>query len=571
MNFTVAFTLLGSLALLMFGMKTLSEGLQKMAGPQLRNMLQKMTANRFMGAFTGMLVTASIQSSTATTLMTVSFVNAGLLTLAQAISIILGAHVGTTVTAWIMNLGFAFDISLFAYIAAFVGIIMIYMKKQKNLGEFLFGMAFLFLGLVTLRKTGMAMELDQNPDVIEFFKSFDPSSLWTTLTFLLIGTVLTLCVQSSAAIMAITMTLCSTGVLPIELGIILVLGENIGTTITSNIAALGANVSARRTAFSHMMINVVGVIWVLCILHPFFTMVCNIVGCDTTLINTDMEYAKDNGSMVLAAFHSAFNVANTLIMIWFVPWIEKAVCFIIKPKPEAEDEESRLRFISGGLMQTPELSILNAKKEIGVFADRCQRMYGFVQKLLHTTKGDEFNHLFSRIEKYESITDKMEVQIANYLNQVSEGRLSLESKTEIQHMLRMVSELESIGDACYNLARTMSRKRQYSQTDFTEKQYEHITNMMSLDDDALEQMTIVVKYGEQRYVDLNKSYNLEHEINNYRNQLKNQNIVDIDNHLYDYQMGVYYMDIISECEKLGDYVINVIEATGIREKKQNGF
>ena len=571
MNITVAFTLLGSLALLMFGMKTLSEALQKMAGPQLRNMLQKMTANRFMGAFTGMLVTAGIQSSTATTLMAVSFVNAGLLTLAQAISIILGAHVGTTITAWIMNLAFAFDISIFAYFSAFAGIIMIYTKKQKNLGEFLFGMAFLFIGLITLRKTGMSMELDQNPEVLNFFKSFDPASIWTTITFLLIGTVLTLCVQSSAAIMAITMTLCSTGILPIELGIILVLGENIGTTITSNIAALGANVSARRTAFSHMMINIVGVIWVLCILHPFFKLVCNIVGCDTSLLSSDINYAKDNGTMVLAAFHTAFNLANTLIMIWFVPWIEKIVCIIIKPKPEAEDEESRLRFISGVLMQTPELSILNAKKEIGVFADRCYKMYGFTQKLLHITQGDEFNHLYSRIEKYENITDKMEVQIANYLNQVSEGRLSLESKTEIQHMLRMVSELESIGDACYNLARTMNRKRLHSQNDFTEKQYESITNMMSLGDDALEQMVIVVKFGEQRYVDLNKSYNIEHEINNYRNQLKNQNIVDIDNHLYDYQMGVYYMDIISECEKLGDYVINVIEATGIREKKQNGF
>jgi len=371
--------------------------------------------------------------------------------------------------------------------------------------------------------------------------------------------------------MAITMTLCSTGILPIELGIILVLGENIGTTITSNIAALGANVSARRTAFSHMMINVVGVIWVLCILHPFFKLVCNIVGCDTSLLSSDINYAKDNGTMVLAAFHTAFNLANTLIMIWFVPLIEKIVCIIIKPKPEAEDEESRLKFITAGLMQTPELSILNAKKEIGVFADRCYKMYGFTQKLLHITQGDEFNRLYSRIEKYENITDKMEVQIANYLNQVSEGRLSLESKTEIQHMLRMVSELESIGDACYNLARTMNRKRQHSQNDFTEKQYESITNMMSLGDDALEQMVIVVKFGEQRYVDLNKSYNIEHEINNYRNQLKNQNIVDIDNHLYDYQMGVYYMDIISECEKLGDYVINVIEATGIREKKQNGF
>ena len=571
MNVFTIFTLLGSLALLMFGMKTLSEGLQKMAGPQLRNVLQKMTANRFMGAITGMFVTASIQSSTATTLMTVSFVNAGLLTLAQAISIILGAHIGTTVTAWIMSLGFTFDIAIFAYAAAFAGIILSYMKKYKNMGEFLFGTAFLFLGLVTLRKTGMAMELDKNLAMLDFFRSFDPQSVWTIVVFLLIGTVLTLCVQSSAAIMAITMTLCSTGVLPIELGVILVLGENIGTTITSNIAALGANVSARRTAFSHMFINVVGVFWVICVLHPFFTMVCHIVGCDVDIINTDVEYAKEHGSVVLAAFHSAFNVSNTLIMIWFVPVIEKIVCRIIKPKPAVEDEESRLSFITAGLMQTPELSILNAKKEIQVFGERCQKMYGFVQTLLHTERGEDFNKLFSRIEKYESITDKMEVEIANYLNQVSEGRLSLESKTEIQHMLRMVSELESIGDACYNLARSMNRKRQHTQEDFTEKQKEHIQNMMSLCEDAIEQMNVVVKYGEQRYVDLNKSYNLEHEINNYRNQLKNQNILDINNRLYDYQMGVYYMDIIAECEKLGDYIINVIEATAIKEKKANGF
>ncbi len=571
MNIVTVFTLLGSLALLMFGMKTLSEALQKMAGPQLRNVLQKMTANRFMGAVTGMFVTASIQSSTATTLMTVSFVNAGLLTLAQAISIILGAHIGTTLTAWIMSLGMTFDIGVFAYIAAFVGIILSYLPSRKSLGEFLFGMAFLFLGLVTLRKTGMDMELDKNPAVLSFFESFDPGSVWTIIVFLLIGTVLTLCVQSSAAIMAITMTLCSTGVLPIELGIILVLGENIGTTITSNIAALGANVSARRTAFSHMFINVVGVLWVLCVLHPFFKMVCALVGTDANLINSDVAYAKDHGAVVLAAFHSAFNVSNTLIMIWFVPYIENIVCSIIKPKPEAEDEESRLSFITAGLMQTPELSILNAKKEIAVFAERCQRMYGFVEELLHTEKGEDFNKLFSRIEKYESITDNMEVEIADYLNKVSDGRLSLESKTEIQRMLRLVSELESIGDACYNLARTISRKRQYATADFTEKQYEHIQNMMTLGEDALSQMNVVVKYGEQRYVDLNKCYNLEHEMNNYRTQLKNQNIVDINNRLYDYQMGVFYMDIISECEKLGDYIINVVEATGIKEKKATGF
>ncbi len=564
-------TLLGSLALLMFGMKKLSEGLQKMAGTQLRNLLQQPTANRFVGVVKGLLVTAGIQSSTATALMIVSFVNAGLLTLAQAIAIILGAHIGTTATAWIMSLGFVFDISVFAYAAALFGIILSYMQRYKNLGETLFGLAFLFLGIITLERTGIAMELNKDAAVMEFLHTFDPSSPVSVLVFLVTGILLTLLVQSSAAIMAITMTLCCTGLLPIELGIILVLGENIGTTITSNIAARTANVNARRTAFSHLFINVVGVLWVLCVLHPFFTLVCRIIGCDVTLINNDAEYAKENGAVVLAAFHTAFNVANTLVIIGFVPLIEKIVCRVIQPKQEVVDEESRLAFITMGLMQTPELSILNAKKEIQVFGQRCQKMYGFVQSLLLTERNDDFNKLFSRVEKYENITDQMEAEIANYLNQVSAGHLSLESKTEIQHMLRMVSELESIGDACYNLARTMSRKRQNTQEDFTERQLEHIHNMMQLCEDAIGQMNVVIQYGEQRYVDLNKSYNLEHEINNYRNQLKNQNILDINNRHYDYQMGVYYMDIIAECEKLGDYVINVIEATGIKEKKANGF
>ena len=562
-------TLLGSLALLMFGMKKLSEGLQKMAGPQLRNLLQQPTANRFVGVVKGLLVTAGIQSSTATTLMIVSFVNAGLLTLAQAIAIILGAHIGTTATAWIMSLGFVFDISVFAYAAALFGIVLSYMQRYKNLGETLFGLAFLFLGIITLERTGIAMELNKDVAVMEFLHSFAPSSFVSVLIFLIVGIVLTLLVQSSAAIMAITMTLCCTGLLPVELGIILVLGENIGTTITSNIAARNANVNARRTAFSHLFINVVGVLWVLCVLHPFFTLVCRIIGCDVNLVSTDAAYAKENGALVLAAFHTAFNVANTLVIIWFVPLVEKLVCRVIKPKQEVVDEESRLAFITMGLMQTPELSILNAKKEIQVFGQRCQKMYGFVQTLLHTEKTDDFNKIFSRVEKYENITDQMEVEIANYLDEVSAGHLSLESKTEIQHMLRMVSELESIGDACYNLARSMSRKRQQIQEEFTNKQMDHIQNMMGLCEDALEQMNVVLKYGELRYVDLNKSYNLEHEINNYRNQLKNQNILDINNRQYDYQMGVFYMDIIAECEKLGDYVINVIEATGIKEKQRN--
>ena len=573
MDIWIVLRLLGSLALLMFGMKTLSDGLQKMAGPQLRSVLQKVTSNRFTGMIAGMFVTASIQSSTATTLMTVSFVNAGLLTLAQAISIILGAHIGTTLTAWIMSLGFSFDIVNYVYIAFLLGIILIYSKKRKNMGDFLFGLGFLFLGLGTLRQTGFDMNMAENQAFIDFFKEFDSSGIWATILFLTIGTVLTLCVQSSAAIMAITMILCSMGVLPIHQGIILVLGENIGTTITANIAALGSNVSARRTAFSHLFINVVGVFWVLCVLHPFVNLACSLVGYDLNIQKGEPGYEGNltKASFVLATFHSLFNIANSFIMIWFVNFIEKIVCKIIKPKNETQDEDSRLSFITAGLMSTPELSILNAKKEIGVFADRCKRMYELTVTLFSTEKMDDFNKLYSRIEKYEGITDNMEVEIADYLTKVSEGRLSTESKTEIQHMLRVVSELESIGDSCYNLARSMSRKRQYSQEDYTDKLKEHIHNIMDLDDQALEHMCLVVKFGEQRYVDINKSYNLEHEINNYRNQLKNQNIIDINNRLYDYQMGVFYMDIVSECEKLGDYIINVIEASGIREKKANGF
>ena len=574
MDIWVVIKMLGSLAMVMFGMKSLSEGLQKMAGPQMRLWLQRMTSNRFMGLIMGIIVTAAIQSSTATTLMTVSFVNAGLLTLRQAISLVLGANIGTTLTAWIMSAGFAGGagggggITQYVYVAFFIGIILIYMKKHQNFGDFLFGVGFLFLGLGTLKQTGTDLHLEENPDVMNFFSQFVGENATipyplTVIIFLLIGTLLTLCVQSSAAIMAIVMAMCSTGAMPLELGLIMVLGENVGTTITSNIAAIGANVSARRTAFSHFLFNMFGVVWVLILIIPFKSMVYYLTGQE--------EGPNADALLVLPAFHSAFNIANTFIMIWFVPMIEKTVCRIIKPKPQAEDEDARLNFISAGLMQTPELSILNAKKEIGVFGERCQKMFGFVRHLLHMETGEEFNKLFSRIEKYENITDKMEVEIAEYINQVIDGHLSTESKTEIQRMLRVVSEMESIGDACYNLARSINRKRQHSQEDFTDKQFDSIDSMFDLDEEALAQMNIIIKFGEQRYVDINKSYNLEHEINNYRTQLKNQNVVDINNQKYGYQIGVYYMDIIAECEKLGDYVINVIEASGIKEKKATGF
>ena len=577
---TVTFKLLGSLALLMFGMKSMSEALQKMAGPQLRHVLGAMTTNRFTGALTGMSVTAAVQSSTATTVMTVSFVNAGLLTLAQAISVIMGANIGTTLTAWIMSAGMSFNVSNLSFVAFFVGIILIYQKRLRYIGDFLFGLAFLIFALAILRATGQDMRLGENQAVLDFFASFDPNSFWTTLIFLFLGGVLTFCVQSSAAVMAITMILCSSGALPIYQGIALVMGENIGTTITSNLAALSANTQARRAALSHMLFNVFGVIWILFVFRPFIDMVCGWVGYDVTLTKeaTDSATFLANAgklSFVLAAFHTCFNLANTMILIWFIPQIERLVCWVIKPKSVDEEDEFRLHFITAGLMKTPELSVLEAQKEIESFAERMQRMFKMVRDLLQlsssssNTKGNNgatFNKLFTRIEKYEGISDKMELEIANYLDSVSDAHLSDETKAKIRAMLREISELESIGDACFNMARTISRKYNGKQDHFNTKQYEHIHQMMELTGQSLTQMNRLISGRKDAY-DVNRTYNIENEINNYRNQLKSQNINDINNHEYTYAVGTIYMDLINECEKLGDYVINVVEArTGTKKK-----
>ena len=553
-------------------MKVMSEGLQKMAGSKLRTVLGTMTTNRFTGLLTGAFITTAIQSSTATTVMTVSFVSAGLLSLAQAISVIMGANIGTTATAWIMVLGGgSFDMRLIVYLGIVASIILIYTKKNTNLGEFIIGLAFMLLGLTTLKNNANDMHLDEIPAISNFFAQISEWGYGSYFLFLVIGGLLTCAVQSSAAIMAITMTLCSTGVLPIDMGIALVMGENIGTTVTSNIVAMSATTQARRAAMAHLVFNLFGVIWVLSIFPYFVDFICGMWGVEYEPGVLNKNVNRDNLSAILATFHTAFNVCNVLILIWFIKPMEKLVCVLIKQKETEEEEEGRLHFISGGILSTAELSILEAKKEINLFVDRCVRMYGMVEELLNTKKGEDFNKLFSRVEKYESITDNMEVEICDYLSKVSEGRLSVESKIEIQHMMRVCDELESVGDSCYNIARTISRKRQHSQEDFTPKQYEHIQNMMQLTEVAMSQMAVVIQHGEHRYVDLNKSYNTEHEINNYRTQLKSQNIVDVSNQLYDYQIGVYYMDLISECEKLGDYIINVIEASGIKEKKANGF
>lgn len=553
--------LIGSLGLFLYGMKIMSEGLQKVAGDRLRSILTAMTTNRVTGVLTGVLITALIQSSSATTVMVVSFVNAGLLTLAESISVIMGANIGTTVTAWIISIfGFKVDMAAFALPLLAIALPLIFSGKsnRKSIGEFIFGFSFLFMGLSYLKAN--APDLNANPEMLAFVQNYTDMGFFSIILFLLIGTILTMIVQASAATMAITLIMCANGWISLELGAALVLGENIGTTITANLAALTANTQAKRAALAHFVFNVFGVIWVLIIFHPFMELVNWVV--DTFFQSNNPEVAI---SYKLSAFHSIFNICNVCILIWGVKLIERTVCALIHPKEE--DEEPRLRFITGGMLSTAELSILQARKEIHLFAERTHRMFGMVQDLLHTEKDDDFNKLFSRIEKYENISDNMELEIANYLNQVSEGRLSSESKLQIRAMLREVTEIESIGDSCYNLARTINRKRQTNQ-DFTEKQYEHIHFMMKLTNDALTQMIVVVEKPEHQSIDINKSFNIENEINNYRNQLKNQNILDVNNKEYDYQMGVHYMDIIAECEKLGDYVMNVVEASSdVKEKR----
>ena len=565
MSIWIFFKIIGSLALLIYGMKVMSEALQKMAGSHLRHILATMTKNRFTGMLTGMFVTCSVQSSSATTVMTVSFVNAGLLTLAQAISVIMGANIGTTLTAWIMSLGFNVDLTTVIFPAFFLGIMLIYSKSKRYIGDFLFGIAFLFFSLVLLSGAGKELDLEHNPAVIEFFSSFDTGSHLTIIIFLLIGTLITCIVQSSAAVMAITILLCSTGVLPIYLGIALVMGENIGTTATANLAALGANAQARRAALAHLVFNVIGVIWVLCLFYPFVNAVCQFVDYNPDDHSLTPQQLAKRLPIILAAFHTAFNVTNTFVLIWFIPQIEKLVCRIIKPKTQEDEEEFRLQYIGGNtIMKTPELSVLEAHKEIQLFAERVHKMYNFVRELLGTTDSSAFSKLFSRIEKYESITDNMEIEIAKYLDGVSDAHLSDDTKAKIRSMLREISELESIGDSCYNIARTINRKAA-GKEDFTESQYEHLHQMMELTDDSLTQMNVLL-LGRKDNFDINRSFNIENEINNYRNQLRTENINDVNDHEYSYAIGTMYMDIVSECEKLGDYVINVVEARmGLRK------
>ena len=551
--------LIGSLGLFLYGMKIMSEGLQKFAGDSLRRILTQMTTNRVTGVLTGVLITALIQSSSATTVMVVSFVNAGLLTLTQSIGVIMGANIGTTVTAWLISaLGFKVDIAAFSLPLLAFGIPLLFSGKssRKSVGEFIFGFSFLFMGLQALKAN--APDLGANPEMLAFVQNYADMGFFSIILFLFIGAILTMIVQASAATMAITLIMCANGWIDYQLGVALVLGENIGTTITANLAALTGNTQARRAALAHLAFNIFGVIWVLILFYPFTNAVSWFV--TNVMRISDPSVAV---SFKLAAFHTAFNISNTFVMIWFVGLIEKTVCFLIKGKKD-EDEEYRLRYITGGMLSTAELSILQARKEITLFAERTGRMLDMVKALFYEKNEDAFLKTYSRVEKYESISDRMEIEIANYLTCVAEGRLSSEGKEEIRIMLRAVSEIESIADSCNNMARSIKRRNEFKSI-FTDEQNHNVDQMLALTEKALHRMIEILKKSELVRDDVNPSYNIENEINNYRNQLKIHNVEDINNKKYQYQDGVYYMDIIGEAEKLGDYVLNVVQA--VIEKK----
>ena len=548
------FSLLGSLALFLYGMKIMSEGLEKFAGERLRAILAAMTKNRVMGVFTGIFITALIQSSSATTVMVVSFVNAGLMSLVQSIGVIMGANIGTTVTAWIISaIGFKVNIAAFAIPLLAIGMPLIFSgnSKRKSIGEFVFGFSFLFMGLSFLQNS--ATELNMGEMVASMLATLPVDSFGTILLFVLVGAVVTMSVQASAATMAITLMLFDMHIpgFGFEQAAALAMGQNIGTTITAFMASLTANTQARRAALAHMFFNVFGVVAVLCVFYP---------ACDAVRwFVTDVLHIKSNDLFVLSAFHTAFNVLNTLILIWFVKQIEHFVCRVL-PEKGTDENLPRLKYISAGLLSTAELSLLEARKEIALMGQRCQRAFDLVVSMHGIEKDDDFNAIFKKVEKYEGITDNMEYEIAHYLQQVADGHISDEAKRQIQRMLREVDDLESVGDCCYNLARTLSRKRTKCKEHFTQEQMIHISEMEQLVKLSLMQMIETLEMPEGEGHDISKSYETEREINALRTSLRDNNLLQISAGVYDYDLGAFYIDLVNGMEKLGDHVLNVVQA-----------
>lgn len=586
-------TLLGSLGLFLYGMKLMSEGLQKLANKRLQKILGVMTSNRFSGVLTGVMVTALIQSSSATTVLVVSFVNAGLISLVQSIGVIMGANIGTTITAWIISvLGFKFDISVLSLPLLGIGIIPLMFSKanhHKNFGEFVIGFALLFMGLSFLKSS--VPDLQNNPEALAFIAQFTGHGFGSVLIFLLFGTLLTVIVQSSSATVAITLIMCSKGWIPFEMGIAMVLGENIGTTITANIAALSANISAKRSALAHSVFNLLGICWMLPILMPFIQMVVGIVtslgGADpheltafvrslppetlSQLTNTSTELTdphllemrsqlaslQASTSYSLSLFHTIFNVTNTLLLIGFSKLIARIVTTIIPQKQN--DEEFQLRYIGTNMLSASELAIPEAGKEIDIFTVRVEKMFQMVKDLLHEKSSSNFDKTYERLGKYENISDRMDVEIASFLNNVAEGRLSGESKLKIRGMIRVTSEIESIADSCNNLGNIIKRRNEAG-IHFTDEMYDNIHHMFDLLSQNYADMQTVLHEETIRGDVIGRICTTEAEINRMRNDLRNQNDIDLENRKYTYQEGLYYIDLVREAERMGDYIINVIEA-----------
>ena len=547
--------IVGSLGLFLYGMTLLSESLQKVAGDKMRGILAAMTSNSFKRVFTGLFITAIIQSSSATTVMVVSFVNAGLLTLAQSVGVIMGANIGTTITAWVITLlGFKVDISVISIPLIGIGFIFMMLKsrKKKSTGELIIGFALLFLGLSFLKNS--VPDLTTTPHVLEFIKEWTSFGFGSVLIFTFIGTLLTIVLQSSSATMALTLVMSSYGWIPFEMAAALVLGENIGTTITANIAAAVANVSARRAALAHSVFNLVGITWVL----VFFNPILNLVAAITESLGAGNPFVDSSSTLYgVSLLHTLFNVTNTLLLVWFTPQIVKLVTYVIKP-PKTE-EVFRLKFIQGGILNTSELSLTQAKQEIVSFARLSQRQFEYARQAIHDSEKSNFEALFTKLEEYEQITDRIELEIANYLNDVAEGEISEESGKRIQAMYTIISELESIGDSGYNVARILQRKNVYS-SKFNPEMITKIDRMLDLLDNAFSHMITNLELGYTQIENINSAEDAENSINEYRNHLKEEHLLNLEHNIYNYQTGVFYMDLIAECEKVGDYIINVSEA-----------
>lgn len=575
-------SLLGAVGLFLYGMKVMSEGLQKVAGDRLRNILGAMTRNRIMGVITGILITALIQSSSASTVMVVSFVNAGLMSLAQAMAVIFGANVGTTVTTWIIS-AFSFEVSISDYsiVLLAIAVPMMFLKKSvyKSTGEFLIGFCFLFMGLDLI--STYVPNLEENPEMLKFVTDYTSLGYASVLIFFAIGIILTMVVQSSAATFAITLIMCSQGWIPFEMGCAIILGGNIGTTITPILASLSGNLAAKRTAMGHVLFNVLGSIIVLILFNPFVNLVGDITlwlqgvnpmdvsaaeagkMADSTLLDPSKGVtAKAQSSMAfgLAMFPTVFNTLNLFVMIWFTKLYVKIVCWIMPARHKDEEEDFSLKYIGRGMLSASELNIAQAQKEIVLYAERVSRMLTMAQDMIHTDpKEDKYTQIYTRIEKYEDISDQMEIEIGKFLNHVAEGRLSPASKMRISGMLRIVSEIESIADSCFNVAKTLSRKDQF-EVKFHESVLHEIDVMYGLVQDAVSNMISILREMEIPEDSLIiAAYNKEREINNFRNRLRDSNIKNINNKEYDYQEGIFFMDLIGEAEKLGDFVLNVVE------------